>query len=118
MKIVYIAEKEELQTLIKECIHVEMESILKELNQKSLPERLNLQEAAEYLGVTKATMYGYTCARKLPYYKFGKRIFFYTKELEACLQKTSLRHKSMEDIEREASESIILEARKKLNRRR
>jgi excisionase family DNA binding protein len=93
-----------------------MESILKELTQKSLPERLNLVEAAEYLGVTKATMYGYTCARKLPYYKFGKRIFFYTKELEDCLRKTSFRHKSMEDIEREASEYLSKVASRKLNR--
>jgi excisionase family DNA binding protein len=113
----YIAEKEELQTLIKESIREEIESILKGLNQKSLPERINLQEAVEYLGVTKATMYGYTCARKLPYYKFGKRIFFYTKELEACLQKTSLRHKSMEDIEREASEYLSKVAGKRLERR-
>jgi len=118
MKIVYIAEKEELQALIKESVREEVESILKELSQKPLPERLSLAEAAQYLGITKSTMYGYTCARKVPYYKFGRRIFFYTKELEEWLRNTSNRHKSREEIEREASEYLSGVARKKLNRRR
>ena len=48
MKIVYIAEEEELKALIKGCIHEEIESILNGLNQqKTVPERLNLVEAAE-----------------------------------------------------------------------
>lgn len=47
---VYIAEKEELQALIKESIHEEIESFLKGLNQKTIPERLSLVEAAQYLG--------------------------------------------------------------------
>ena len=117
MKIVYIAEKEELQELIKESIHEEIESILKDLNQKPIPERLSLMEAAQFLGITKSTMYGYTCARKIPYYKFGRRIFFYTKELEDWLRDTSLRHKSREEIEVEASEYLSAVAKKKLNRR-
>ena len=44
---------EELQALIKESIHEEIESILKGFNQKPIPERLSLSEAAQYLGITK-----------------------------------------------------------------
>jgi hypothetical protein len=40
MKIVYIAEEEELMSLIKDCIREEIEDILKEFNkQKTVPER-------------------------------------------------------------------------------
>jgi excisionase family DNA binding protein len=117
MKTLYVAEKEELQQLIKECIHEEIQVILQSINQKTLPERLSLVEAAQYLGVSKSTMYGYTCARKIPYYKFGKRVYFYTKELEECIRNSSLRHKSSVEIANEASEYLSNAARKKLSRR-
>ena len=117
MKIVYIAEKEELQALIKESIHEEIEAFLKGLNHKTIPERMNLAETAQYLGVSKQTMYGYTSARKIPYHKFGKRIFFYTLELDNWLKNNAPRYKSREEIEHEASDYLANAARKKLNRR-
>lgn len=117
MKIVYIAEKEELQTLIKDSIHEEIEAFLKGLNHKTIPERMSLAETAQYLGVSKQTMYGYTSSRKIPFHKFGKRIFFYTKELDNWLKENAPRYKSREEISREADEYLMNAARKKLNRR-
>ena len=114
---VYQAGKPSKMYIIKESIHEEIETFLKGLNQKTIPERLSLIEAAQYLGVSKSTMYGYTCARKIPFYKFGRRVYFYTKELEDCIRNSSLRHKSRGEIEKEASEYIMFGARKKLNRR-
>lgn len=116
MKIVYIAEKEELQALIKESIHEEIDAFLKGLNQKTIPERLNLIEAAQYLGVSKGRMYQYTHTRTIPFHKLGKRIFFYTKELDDWLKVTSPRYKSRLEIEQEASEYLSKAARSKLNR--
>lgn len=113
MKIVYIAEKEELQELVKECIHEEIETFLKGLNQKTIPERLSLVEAAQYLGVSKSTMYQYTHARKIPYYKFGRSIFFYTKEIDDCLMENSIRYKSHKGIEQEAIDYLSKAAKKK-----
>jgi len=93
-------------------------SILKQYNLgKILPERLFIPEAAQFLGVTKSTMYVFKCARKIPYYKFGRRIYFYTEELEECLRNTLTRYKSNSEIEREASEYLSQAARKKLNSR-
>jgi excisionase family DNA binding protein len=54
-----------------------MEVLIKNMNQKAVPERLTLSEAAQYLGIKKPTMYGLTSARKIPFYKFGRSIFFY-----------------------------------------
>jgi excisionase family DNA binding protein len=117
MKIVYIAEKEELQSLIKDSIHEEIESILKGFNQKSLPERLSLVEAAQYLGVSKSYMYKLTHTRMIPFNKFGKRVIFYTKELDEWVKQNAHRVKTREEIEREASEYLSNVARKKLNRK-
>lgn len=116
MKIVYIAEKEELQALIKESIHEEIESFLKGLNQKTIPERLSLIEASQYLGLSKSQMYKLTHTRAIPHNKFGRRVIFYTKELDEWIKQTSFRVKTREEIEREASEYIMLGARKRLRR--
>jgi len=117
MKIVYIAEKEELQALIKDSIHDEIEAFLKGLNHKTTPERMSLSETAQYLGVSKQTMYGYTSSRKIPFHKFGKRIFFYTQELDNWLKYNAPRYKSREEIESEADYYLRNAARKKLTRR-
>ncbi len=74
MKIVYIAEEEELKALIRGCTREEIESILQGMTQKeTVPERLNLQEASEYLGVSKSYIYKLTHTRMIPFNKFGRR---------------------------------------------
>jgi hypothetical protein len=72
MQIVYIADKEELRSLIKESIHEEIETFLQVLNQKTIPERMNFSETAQYLGVSKSAMYKFTMNREIPFNKFGK----------------------------------------------
>jgi hypothetical protein len=62
-------------------------------------------------------MYKITPTRAIPINKFGKRVIFYTKKLNEWIKQTSFRVKTKEEIEREASEYIMLEARKKLNRK-
>jgi excisionase family DNA binding protein len=108
---------EEFQELIRESIHDEFQSFLQGLNQKTIQERLSLGEAAQYLGVSKSQMYKLTHTRKIPYYKFGRAALLYTKELDDWLKQNSIRQKTREEIEQEASEYIMLSARKKLNRR-
>lgn len=42
---------------------------------------LNVAEAAELLGVSVNTVYGWTCQRKIPYRKVGRLLKFYEHEL-------------------------------------
>lgn len=108
---------EELQTLIRETIYNEMSTFLKGLNQRTIPERLSLIEAAQYLGVSKSYMYKATHSRAIPYSKFGKRVIFYTKELDEWIKKTAILVKTREEIEREASEYLSVLAKKMVNKR-
>ena len=99
MKIVYIAE-EELKSLIRSCIREEIESVLQGMNQQEpVPERINLIEAAKYLGFKKSTMYKLTMTRKIPFSKFGRKIIFYPKELDEWIKQNALRVKTKEEIE-------------------
>jgi excisionase family DNA binding protein len=104
--------------MIKESIHEEIETFLKGLNQKTIPERMNLVETAQYLGVSKSYMYKLTHLRTIPFNKFGKRVFFFTKDLDNWLKDNAPRYKSKEEIEREATEYLSKVARNKLNRSR
>jgi excisionase family DNA binding protein len=110
MKIVYIAEKEELEELVRESIRQEMEVMINNMNQKTVSERLTLSEAAQYLGIKKPTMYGLTSSRKVPFYKFGRNIFFYRKELDDWLGNKSHHYRTMDDL---ASEHLAKIAQRK-----
>ncbi len=51
-------------------------------------EILNVDEAAEFLGMTKGTLYHLTYKKKIPYYKpGGKLIRFYKSELIKWIEK-------------------------------
>ena len=43
---------------------------------------LNINEASEYLGVTKGTLYVWACHRRVPYVKIGRLTKFDLKDLE------------------------------------
>jgi len=43
---------------------------------------LNIKEAAEYLGVTKGTLYVWACRRKVPFVKIGRLTKFDARDLE------------------------------------
>ncbi len=62
---------------------------------------LSLSEAALFLKIAEATLYGYTSARKIPFLKKGKKLYFRRAELEAWLQ--SGRRKTVSEIEKEAA---------------
>jgi excisionase family DNA binding protein len=66
--------------------------------------------------VKAKVIYKLTHTRAIPFYKFGKRVIFYTKELDEWIKQNAIRGKTRKVIEREASEYIMRGARKKLNR--
>jgi excisionase family DNA binding protein len=110
MKTLFIAEKEELQALIKESIHEELEALLKTLSQKEVPDKLSLIDAQQYLNLSKSKLYKLTLSREIPYHKLGKRIFFYRQELDQWISQFARHYKTREEI---ANEHLKFLARKK-----
>lgn len=43
---------------------------------------LNIKETAEYLGLSKGTLYVWVCRRKISYHKFGGAVRFDLREIE------------------------------------
>lgn len=69
---------------------------------------ITIDEAAKFLGMSKPTVYGYTCKRKIPFYKPSHRVLFLKSELIEWMQQ--FRVKTTEDIDREATKYIIKNA--------
>lgn len=67
---------------------------------------LNVEESADYLGVSRSTIYSYTHNRIIPHYKpRGRRCYFLKDDLDSFIEKT--RVSSQEEIEKEALKYIM-----------
>lgn len=80
-----------------------------ELNKEKVePQRsklMNAKELAEYLSLSIATIYGMTHKRVVPFYKQGKRLHFKRDEIDNWINEG--RTKSIDEIEKEATDYII-----------
>jgi len=66
---------------------------------------LNMEEAADFLDISKSHLYKLTSRGEIPHYKpTGKRIYFFPQDLIAYLKKG--RVKTAEEIETQALEMI------------
>jgi len=66
---------------------------------------LGINEAAEFLGVAKATVYNYTSKRLIPYYKMKQKVLFRQSELIKWMEQFRVR--TMEEIDREATKYVL-----------
>ena len=105
---------EDLQTVIIDCVN----SCLRNNKQESKtptdhPEQLlTVQQAAEFLHLSPATVYGQVSRGELPVMKRGKRLYFSRTELLEYLKQG--RKKSNAEIDQEAK-AYLLNNKKGLN---
>jgi len=71
---------------------------------------MSVKEAAEFLGLSKQTIYGFMFRKVLPYYKPGKQCFFLKKDLINYLMEGRI--KSHREIAIEAENYLIKNNRK------
>jgi len=98
-----------------------VEIIIKKLNaiHDLLLERkkpfLDMDEASQYLGISKATLYTYTSKNIIPYHKIrGRKIYFSLDDLDNFILNNKNRIRSNDEIEMEAATRIVTEKIRKL----
>jgi excisionase family DNA binding protein len=74
-------------------------------------EVLNLDQAAEYVSLSKSAIYKKTSQRNIPHFKQGKKLYFKRSELDAWL--TDLKVSTNEEIEKEAINYINMKRKRK-----
>jgi excisionase family DNA binding protein len=97
------------QNEINELILQKLESIEKLIGQGRKP-FLTLSEAAEYLGISENTLYGYTSKRVIPFHKVrGRKIYFLISDLDNFVLNSNNRHSCLEEIEEKAATRVLIE---------
>jgi len=74
-----------------------------------IAEVFNLNQAAEYVSLSKSAIYKKTSERNIPHFKQGKKLYFKRSELDDWL--TSMKIATKAEIEKEADEYIIKKAK-------
>lgn len=63
---------------------------------------LTAEEAADYLGIAKITLYTYTSKRVIPYYKSRRKIYIKLVDLDEFILNENNRVKSTRELQQEA----------------
>jgi excisionase family DNA binding protein len=87
-----------------------IENLLKTVMQNdngtvTITEVLNLNQAAEYVSLSKSAIYKKTSERNIPHFKKGKKLYFKKGELDHWL--TSMKISTKDEIEQAATDYII-----------
>ncbi len=93
-----------------------LENILNKLNrlemaihQKTKP-FMSIDEASQYTGIPKQTLYQFTSKKRIPFHKLnGRRLFFAVCDLDEYILNKKNRNKSNSEIESEAITRLVVE---------
>lgn len=66
---------------------------------------MNIEQAASFVGLSKATVYGLTHERKIPHFKVGKRLYFKKSDVVDWI--TSTKVKTKQEVNKLADEYIF-----------
>ena len=81
-------------------------------NESYSTEILNMNQAVDYLTLTKSAIYKFTSGRGIPHFKRGKKIYFKKSELDEWLTKNRI--STNEELEQEAMNYILIKRKPKL----
>ena len=82
---------EELQIVIKNCLHDAIEEIKSLPTPEEISDRCTIPEACEITGLSKSQLYKNTMDRAIPFEKYGRKLIFSRKELEAWMSDRTVR---------------------------
>jgi excisionase family DNA binding protein len=92
-------KKQEIIARLKR-VEAKLDGIISQLDSKQeaidkMPNH-GMDLAVEVTGLSRSTIYNLICARKMPHYKKGKRLYFKRKELEEWIDKG--KRKTVDDV--------------------
>lgn len=83
---------DQIETLIERCMNRVVESIAKKSSEDEI---LSIDEAAEFLGLERPTLYTKVSKRQIPFMKQGKRLYFSKSELTSWLKSSARKVKQV-----------------------
>jgi len=90
MSNIILTTEEELEKLIRKILDEFITAMSVDHASENVSAKkqvLTIDEAAEFLSLSKQTLYGKTSKREIPFYKVGKRLYFNQQELVDLIRK-------------------------------
>jgi len=85
--IIHDITKDEFFAALKANIQNEINVLRNDLNQQTDPDRLlTIDEACEYLGVSRVTLWKYSSEGKIKKHQLGSKVYYKLSSLEAALK--------------------------------
>ena len=89
-----------------------IEALLSDLKQPEpkpdpLPDRINLTEACNITGLSKAAVYKLTSSKKLPHLKFGRRLVFSRRALVSWVEANTVPPETSPAIEKQIGRAHV-----------
>jgi excisionase family DNA binding protein len=94
-------DKEEIKQIVTDAVQLAIGRIDKDQDQAKF---LNADQACEFLGIAKPTLYTKCSKQLIPYFKQGKKLYFHQAELVAWLK--SGKRKTIADIRAEVEMNL------------
>lgn len=112
MKISIIADIDEhaFKTFLRKVLLEVLEEI-KLHSRETVPEILNIKQAAEFLHLKPATLYEKTSQKIIPHFKKGNKLYFYRSELEQWV--TAGKVNTQHELQTLAATHVFQRSRKK-----
>lgn len=105
-------DSNDLQALIRQCLNETIEEIRTLRIAPELPDRMDIQQAADLIGLKRSAIYKLTMSGAIPFKKYGNRLVFNRQELNAWMDERTVRKQSPEEI---ASQQLARVARKRMH---
>jgi len=104
--------KENLEPIIDECITRAMNKYINELrfDEPINNNVLGIKEVAEYLKISKSTVYKFTMEHQIPHYKVGRKAYFRKEEIDQWINKGKV--KTREELSAEQDARLAQKYRK------
>jgi len=75
-----------LRPLVKQAINEAVTELAEQVKPRP-PKPFNVDEACQYLGVPKGTLYQLTSKKRIPFHKRGRKLFFYQDQLDSWIRR-------------------------------
>lgn len=68
----------------RKAMEQEADAIIKSIKN----DYLTTEQVMDLLGISRQTIYNWTCGKKLPYYRYGKTLRFHIRDIQAYIETT------------------------------
>lgn len=85
-------DRDELEAVVRNCVFKAVSEIKENQKTEIKPDRIDISEVEKMTGLKKSTLYKMTMNGEIEFEKFGKRLIFSRKKIQAFIDQNTIRN--------------------------